>query len=313
MQLFDFSYEFPNTIEEVDDFSGKDFEVFLFEFFKILNFEPRLTDDTNDKGIDLLIKVKEGNAVRNVGIQAKRWKSKVGADEIRTMLDGKEHYNLQEVWIITTSHLTSSAITTAKNNRIQILTRTDVMKFLEELKKHENVKFRKLSNDKIKKADKIKEINLDAEDDNNPLFEEFKKLRLALSKKHKIYPIYLIYNNSTIKDIIKFVPETKEELSKIEGLGEKKIATFGEDIIQVLKVYFENSVSKNQLDKLRVIRSKIISFNKLDENILCDNTLKSIVINKPKTIEELKSLEVISQEDLDIFGLYLVKQIKNLY
>ena len=34
MGLFDFSYEFPNTIEEIDQFSGKDFEVFYLNFFK---------------------------------------------------------------------------------------------------------------------------------------------------------------------------------------------------------------------------------------------------------------------------------------
>lgn len=32
-----------------------------------------------------------GSEIKNVGVQAKRWKAKVGADEIRTMLDGKEH------------------------------------------------------------------------------------------------------------------------------------------------------------------------------------------------------------------------------
>lgn len=49
MGLFDFSYDFPNTIEEVDRFSGKEFEVFLFEFFQVLDYHPRLTDATNDK------------------------------------------------------------------------------------------------------------------------------------------------------------------------------------------------------------------------------------------------------------------------
>jgi len=34
MQMFSASYLFPNNIDEIDDFSGKDFEEFLFHFLK---------------------------------------------------------------------------------------------------------------------------------------------------------------------------------------------------------------------------------------------------------------------------------------
>ena len=176
MGLFDFSYEFPNTIEEIDQFSGKDFEVFLFEFFQVLEYHPRLTDDSNDKGIDIIIKIPIENGFKNVGIQAKRWKSKVGADEIRSMLDGKDHYNLHEAWIITTSNLTSAAITTAKNNRIQILKRENVIQFLAELKKHDNVKFKKTIVEQEKMINEKEIID-------NPLYNLLKELRKELAKK----------------------------------------------------------------------------------------------------------------------------------
>jgi HJR/Mrr/RecB family endonuclease len=73
MSLFDFAYEFPNTMEEIDRFTGKEFEVFLFEFFKVIEYHPRMTDDSNDKGIDLTIKQPSSDGAKAVGIQAKRW------------------------------------------------------------------------------------------------------------------------------------------------------------------------------------------------------------------------------------------------
>lgn len=121
MNIFDFSYEFPSTIEELDKFNGKEFEIFLFKFFQELGYSTRMTDDTNDKGIDLIVKMPIEQGTKNVGIQAKRWKSKVGADEVRSMLDGREHYSLNEIWIVTTSDLTSAAKTTAMNNKIEII------------------------------------------------------------------------------------------------------------------------------------------------------------------------------------------------
>ena len=307
MGLFDFSYEFPNTIEEIDQFSGKDFEVFLFEFFQVLEYHPRLTDDSNDKGIDIIIKIPNENGFKNVGIQAKRWKSKVGADEIRSMLDGKDHYNFHEAWIITTSNLTSAAITTAKNNRIQILKRENVIQFLAELKKHDNVNFKKI----IVEQERI--VN-EQETIDNPLYNMLKELRKELAKKHKITPLYYVYSNSTIISIINTVPKTKDELISVEGLGTKKIELYGEEIINTVSNYLNSSEFLKEVERFKIVRSKIMCFNKLpnENSVITDENLAELIINRPKTIEELKSLCVIEEKNIKIFGQYLVKQFIQL-
>lgn len=309
MNVFDFSYELPSTIEELDKFNGKEFEIFLFKFFQELGYSTRMTDDTNDKGIDLIVKMPIEQGTKNVGIQAKRWKSKVGADEVRSMLDGREHYSLNEIWIVTTSDLTSAAKTTAMNNKIEIINRDRVKIFLEELKKRENVKFRQ--NKSIKKQSPVIPTSENLEkDDNDPFFIDLKKLRSTISKEHKIYPIYFVYNNATIKEIILEKPENLEELKNISGLGDQKINLFGTQIIEVVKKYLVNKDVEIK-NELFLLRKKISKYNKLNNEYSAynDNVLDELVKLLPITIEDLKGIKGFKEENIQLFGQYLIKSI----
>jgi ribonuclease D len=53
-----------------------------------------------------------------------------------------------------------------------------------------------------------------------------------------------------------------------------------------------------------------MSFNKLpnENSVITDENLVKLIINRPKTIEELNSLSVIEDKNIEIFGQYLVKQ-----
>lgn len=306
MGIFDFAYEFPSTIEELDKFNGKEFEVFLFEFFKALGHNARLTDDSYDKGIDLIVEFSDNDKIKRIGIQAKRWKSKVGANEIRSMLDGKAHYSLDDVWIVTTSHLTSAAITTAMNNDIEIINRERVIKFLEELKTLENIRFR----EKKEKPKRFKRGSSSKKSDDE--FESLRKLRIRLSKKHKLYPVYLVYNNATIEEIIAKKPKTVEDLKKINGLNDKNIKLFGADIIKTINKSKGKDV--DIISELKSLRKRIVSFNKLENNSAAfdDKTLKEIAKIMPTSIEELKTVEGFKEKNIEIFGEYLVNALARI-
>lgn len=305
MDIFDFSYKFPSTIEELDQFSGKDFEVFLFEFFKAQGFKTRITDDTYDKGIDLIVEMEDKDKIKRIGIQAKRWKSKVGANEIRSMLDGKEHYNLDEAWIITTSDLTSAAITTAKNNRIEIINREYVKKYLAKLKTMENVKFRE-SQVKTKPKKTIKASN---GDENSPLYKLLVDLRIKLAKKHESFPVYLIYNNETIDELVEKKPKTLDELKGIKGFSDKKIELFGAEIIHLINTNVE--VNPEIKKELIEIRRKIYQYNKLENQYspFNDSTLYELAIKLPTTLSELSEIRGMNEEKIKLFGNYLISQI----
>lgn len=306
MSIFDFSYEFPSTIKELDKFSGKSFEVFLFQFFKALGHDVRLTDDTNDKGIDLIVEMGEGKDNKRVGIQAKRWKSKVGANEIRSMLDGRAHYRLDDVWIVTTSDLTSAAITTAMNNNIEIINRDRVKQFLDELKKLDNIKFKE-----VKPVQKKEKRVVQKQPVANALIDDFKKLRTSLAQKHNINPVYLIYNNKTIENIIAANPKNIEELKKVIGFAEKNADLFGEEILSLLSL---NKIDVELIKELEVLRERIVGFNKLENNDAAfnDQALKEIAEKMPTTLEELKDIEGLTKKSIDLFGDYLARALYSI-
>jgi len=318
MRLFDFSYSFPNTIEDIDKFSGKEFEVFLFEYFKITGCNPRLTNDTDDKGVDLMIDTltPKGKKLK-VGIQAKRWKGSIGAVEVRKMLDGKDHYNLDQLWIVSTSKLTSSATTTAKNHNIEVLNRDVVIDLLNDLKGMEDVKFMPIKKPKVieSKRDIIEKNNYKI---SSKLEMDLKELRKKIAKENNISKLYFVFNNKTLLDICDKLPLTKEELLSIKGIGPAKYDLFGIKLIEIIskhknskKDQLSEEIIKNRTKFYLSIRNRIRKYHSFDNVEDCfDNiTLDELVNQMPKTLEELKNVKGFPQKNIKIFGEYLVNRI----
>ena len=80
-----------------------------------------------------------------------------------------------------------------------------------------------LLNESRRKAKKLKqeeEIYLTDQDDIR-LFEKLRQLRLELAREENV-PAYVIFHDSTLKEIALRRPLTSEELFKITGIGSKK-------------------------------------------------------------------------------------------
>ncbi|MCR1809449.1 HRDC domain-containing protein [Haploplasma modicum] len=131
-----------------------------------------------------------------------------------------------------------------------------------------------------------------------------------ISKEHKIYPIYFVYNNATIKEIILKKPENLEELKNISGLGDQKINLFGTQIIEVVKKYLVNKDVEIK-NELILLRKKISKYNKLNNEYSAynDNVLDELVKLLPITIEDLKGIKGFKEENIQLFGQYLIKSI----
>ena len=66
--------------------------------------------EKGDGGADLIVNIlQENGSVQRIGIQAKYWKYKVGTEPINQLASAKARHNLSDLWIITTSDLTSDA------------------------------------------------------------------------------------------------------------------------------------------------------------------------------------------------------------
>lgn len=66
-----------------------------------------------------------------------------------------------------------------------------------------------------------------------PVFEALRAWRAAQAKELGL-PAYVIFHDATLREIATVRPATLGELGGISGLGEKKLATYGEGLLEVL-------------------------------------------------------------------------------
>lgn len=83
----------------------------------------------------------------------------------------------------------------------------------------------------IEKDTEVKDIQL--------LISALKKYRYETATKNKIKP-YIVFLDKTIAEILEKLPTTKDDLLKINGLGNQKVDEYGDDIINIVKKYLEN-------------------------------------------------------------------------
>jgi ATP-dependent DNA helicase RecQ len=66
-----------------------------------------------------------------------------------------------------------------------------------------------------------------------PVFERLRAWRAATAKEQGV-PAYVIFHDSTLRQIAADAPATLAALSKVSGVGENKLAKYGEQILQAL-------------------------------------------------------------------------------
>ena len=66
-----------------------------------------------------------------------------------------------------------------------------------------------------------------------PVFEALRAWRGAQAKELGL-PAYVIFHDATLREIAALRPGSLAELGGVSGLGEKKLATYGEGVLEVL-------------------------------------------------------------------------------
>ena len=74
----------------------------------------------------------------------------------------------------------------------------------------------------------------------NELFIILKELRLDISKEEKIPP-YMVFGDSTLKELSNRMPITNEQFLDINGVGNSKLNKYGEIFIEKIKEYIEKN------------------------------------------------------------------------
>ena len=80
----------------------------------------------------------------------------------------------------------------------------------------------------------VEDENENIKDDNKETIRaEIKKYRLQKAKSLNYKP-YFIFNDQTLEKILSIMPSTLDDLKKISGFGDKKIESYGQDIINII-------------------------------------------------------------------------------
>lgn len=75
------------------------------------------------------------------------------------------------------------------------------------------------------------------------LFEKLRQWRLKLSREKKVRP-FMIFHDTTLKEIALRKPVTSEELYQISGIGPKKYEKYGVILLKIVNAFITNSRGK---------------------------------------------------------------------
>ncbi len=162
-----------------------------------------------------------------------------------------------------------------------------------------------------------------ANNDSHPhidLMHKLRRLRDDLCKPDN-KPIYLVAGSTTLNDLARYLPQTKEELAKISGFGPTKVRQYGKAFLAVIKEYCEENnlqsdmenmtakrVRKPKVDGIEKIPSKEVTFQKFKEG----KTVEQIAAERNMTSGTIEShlAEYVNAGELEIEALLSTEKIE---
>jgi ATP-dependent DNA helicase RecQ len=66
-----------------------------------------------------------------------------------------------------------------------------------------------------------------------PVFERLRAWRASVAKEQKL-PAYVIFHDATLRAIATLQPATLEQLGTVSGVGQNKLAKFGQQVLDAL-------------------------------------------------------------------------------
>ncbi|MFK8078888.1 MAG: DNA helicase RecQ [Granulosicoccus sp.] len=108
------------------------------------------------------------------------------------------------------------------------------------LRGEKNLHFRKLDkgaaagNGASSGSRRSKKAAININDSDLPLWEALRKLRKQLSDMAGV-PAYIVFNDSTLADMIALKPRSTGEMANVSGVGSHKLEQYGDDFLEVIR------------------------------------------------------------------------------
>ncbi|GEL09197.1 DNA helicase RecQ [Salisediminibacterium halotolerans] len=81
--------------------------------------------------------------------------------------------------------------------------------------------------------------------EDDPLFDMLRELRSQLADQNDVAP-YMVFSDQTLREFCRFRPKTHTEFLKIKGVGETKLAAYGDSFISAIRTFSEQEKSSVQ-------------------------------------------------------------------
>jgi ATP-dependent DNA helicase RecQ len=76
-------------------------------------------------------------------------------------------------------------------------------------------------------------VETDLDGDEQRIFDRLRSWRMGAAREHSV-PAYVIFNDATLREIAKVKPATLGEMRGISGVGEKKLISYGDEIVRLI-------------------------------------------------------------------------------
>jgi len=138
--------------------------------------------------------------------------------------------------------------------------------------------------------------------EDNLLWEALRACRKKISDELDVPP-YVIFHDAALMEMLERQPQNKEQFSKITGVGEKKLASYSEAFLTVIKDHkvklSAETLNNTTEETLRLFRSGLNAMEIADERKLKSTTIYSHLA-KSIALGEIELLKVVNLSNKEI-------------
>jgi len=158
-------------------------------------------------------------------------------------------------------------------------------------------------------------------DDDAPVLSALKAKRRALAETAGV-PAYIIFTDKTLIDMAQRRPLNLDEMSRINGVGEKKLENFGNIFLEVINGQVDHMHPRRQklagakegelYDLLLEVQSKLLRGSMgVDKPLSCSaSVLSKIARLKPRSLNEMA--KIIGPQKTDRFGVAFLEVLNEV-
>ncbi len=147
------------------------------------------------------------------------------------------------------------------------------------------------------------------------LFEKLKKLRAEIAKEQNLRPIYLVFNDASLKDMAAKKPITEEAFLNISGVGQRKLEVYGDRFIYEIANYTQIKKADTYQKTLLLYKEgktiqEIALTRKLHETTIYSHLAKLYLENRINSLEDFITKDEISQIKKAYYSLNKEEKLK---